>query len=131
MNRKKAEKNITDQELANAIIDAIQEIKGKEIVKIDLQKTGNAICDFFIICQADSTTHVNAIAENIEKTLWEQNKVYPHHVEGKENGLWVLLDFYNVIVHVFQQEYRNFYKLEDLWADGKIEKIKEPVKVTA
>jgi ribosome-associated protein len=121
MRKKKAE--LTDESLVNVIIEAIQEKKGEQIVKVDLRELKNTLCDYFIICQGESNTKVNALAENVERQASLKLKTHPHHIEGRENSQWILLDFFNVIVHVFQEESREFYKLEDLWRDGKLEII--------
>lgn len=123
MRKKKFE--ATDELLTKVIIEAIQEKKGHGLIKIDLKNLKNNLCDYFIICDGESNTQVNALAENIEKQTYLQLKTQPHHIEGRENSQWILLDFFSVIVHVFQKEYRNFYKLEDLWSDGKLEIIQE------
>ncbi len=105
------------------IIEAIQEKKGHQIVTIDLSQVENSICDCFIICHGESVTQVGAITESIEKKLKEEAKIRAHHVEGLLNSQWVLLDFFDILVHVFQEEYRSFYKLEELWADGKVKRV--------
>jgi ribosome-associated protein len=102
------------------IVEAIREKKGHQIVSIDLSEVENSICDFFIICHGESVTQVGAITESIEKKLKEEARIRAHHVEGLQNSQWVLLDYYDILVHVFQEEFRGFYKLEELWADGKI-----------
>jgi len=102
------------------IIEAIREKKGHEIVTIDLSQVENSICDCFIICHGESVTQVGAITESIEKNLKENAGIRAHHVEGLRNSQWVLLDFFDVLVHVFLKEYRSFFKLEELWADGKV-----------
>ncbi len=104
------------------IIEAIREKKGHEIVTIDLSQVENSICDCFIICHGESVTQVGAITESIEKNLKENAGIRAHHVEGLRNSQWVLLDFFDVLVHVFLKEYRSFFKLEELWADGKVAK---------
>lgn len=104
------------------IIEAIREKKGHEIVSIDLSQIENSICDCFIICHGESVTQVGAITESIEKNLKESAGIRAHHVEGLRNSQWVLLDFFDVLVHVFLEEYRSFFKLEELWADGKVRK---------
>jgi ribosome-associated protein len=81
------------------------------------------MCDYFIICQGESTTKVQALAENVEKEAYLKLNTQPHHIEGRENSQWILIDFFSVVVHVFQEESREFYKLEDLWRDGKLEFI--------
>jgi ribosome-associated protein len=116
---------IEDESLVSAIIEAIREKKGKNIVKLDLRELKNTICDYFIICEGDSTTQVNALADNVEKQTYIQLSNSPHHIEGRENAQWILLDYFSVIVHVFQKDNRDFYKLEDLWSDGKIEIFEE------
>lgn len=105
------------------IIEAIEEKKGHQIVSIDLSKIENSICDCFIICHGESVTQVGAITESIERKLKEKAGVRAHHVEGLQNSQWVLLDFFDILVHVFQQEYRAFYQLEELWADGDVRKV--------
>jgi len=116
---------VEDETLVNVIIEAIKEKKGKNIVKIDLRQLKNTLCDYFIICEGDSSTQVNVLADNIEKQTYIQLSSSPHHIEGRENAQWILLDYFNVITHVFQKDNRDFYKLEDLWSDGNTEVIKE------
>jgi ribosome-associated protein len=123
MRKKKTE--LSDELLVDVIIEAIQEKKGEQIVKIDLRELKNTLCDYFIICQGESNTKVNALAENIERQAYLKLKTQPHHIEGRENSQWILLDFFSVIVHIFQNESRGFYKLEDLWCDGKLEIIRD------
>ncbi|MFO7934239.1 MAG: ribosome silencing factor [Bacteroidales bacterium] len=105
------------------IIQAIQEKKGKEITSIDLSEVENSICDCFIICHGDSNTQVDAITGSIEKKLKEDAGIRAHHVEGLQNSQWVLMDYFDILVHVFQKEFRTFYNLEELWADGEIVKL--------
>jgi len=119
---KKIQNDNTEQ-LVGSIIEGIQELKGKSVVKIDLKEIKNTICDYFIICEGDSNVHVSAIADSVERFAFLQLKEKPRHIEGLENAHWVLLDFFGIVVHIFQSEYRNFYKLEDLWSDGKLVKI--------
>ncbi len=107
--------------LGMTIIDCIQEKKGSDIVQINLTKTDNSVCDFFIIAHGDSNTQVKAIAAHIEDYLKKQCKIRPLHTEGYENAQWVLLDYNSIVVHIFQQEIREYYKLEELWADAEIE----------
>lgn len=116
---------ITAEKLAEIIVAGIQERKGKNIVKINLSKIKNIFTDFFVICSGDSNTHVRAISESIEKEVKEKLGMNAYHKEGVENSFWVLLDYGNIIVHIFQPETRDFYNLEELWADGEIENIKD------
>jgi len=112
------------------ILEAIREKKGHQIVSIDLSEVENSICDFFIICHGESVTQVGAITESIEKKLKEEALVRAHHVEGLQNSQWVLLDYFDILVHVFQEEYRSFFRLEELWADGKVTRVAEKVKTS-
>jgi len=107
------------------ILEAIREKKGHQIVSIDLSDVENSICDFFIICHGESVTQVGAITESIEKKLKEEARIRAHHVEGLQNSQWVLLDYFDILVHVFQEEFRSFFKLEELWADGKVTRVTE------
>jgi len=109
--------------LGRKIIDCIQEKKGSGIVQINLTKIDNSVCEYFIVAHADSNTQVKAIASFIENHLRKQYKIKPLHSEGYENAQWVLLDYNSIIVHIFQQETRNYYKLEELWADAELEII--------
>lgn len=109
--------------LGRTIIDCIQEKKGSGIVQINLTKIDNSVCEYFIVAHADSNTQVKAIASHIENHLRKQYKIKPLHSEGYENAQWVLLDYNSIIVHIFQQETRNYYKLEELWADAELEII--------
>ncbi len=107
------------------IIEAIRDKKGEHITTIDLRNISDAVVDFFVLCDANSSTQVKAISESIEeKTRTELNEK-PWHIEGIEHREWILLDYINVVVHVFQKEIRNFYRLEDLWSDGIIEEHKD------
>lgn len=115
----------TPEELGRIIIECIQEKKGSGIVQINLTKTDNSVCDFFIIAHGDSNTQVKAIAAHIENYLRKQHKIRPLHAEGYENAQWVLLDYNSIIVHIFQRETREYYKLEELWADAELEIISE------
>jgi ribosome-associated protein len=107
------------------ILEAIREKKGHEIVSIDLSEVENSICDCFIICHGESVTQVGAITESIERKLKDEALIKAHHVEGLQNSQWVLLDYFDILVHVFQEEFRAFYRLEELWADGKVTKVTE------
>lgn len=111
------------QELKAAIITAIEDKKGQNIVSIEIGKIENSITDFFIICNAQSNTQVNAISDGIEKDVRKKLKERPWKVEGRTNSQWIVLDYSSIIVHVFQTPYREFYKLEELWADAPVEVI--------
>tara|TARA_B100001105_G_scaffold189140_1_gene153440 strand:+ start:234 stop:611 length:378 start_codon:yes stop_codon:yes gene_type:complete len=111
--------------LVKAIIDSIKQHKGKEVVSLDLRKIETAVCDFFIICHGTSNTHIASIAENVRKEISKQMKEKPWHTEGEANKEWVLMDYFNVVVHIFNKEKREFYKLENLWADANIKYIEQ------
>ena len=106
------------EKLTGTIIRAIQDKKGKNIVSLDLSKIDGAICSCFIVCNADSTTQVAAIAAGIEEQLFEPLGEKVWRVEGQQNALWIAMDYVDVVVHIFQTELREFYKLEELWADA-------------
>jgi len=105
--------------LVNCIVDAILDKKGKEVVSLEIGKLPNSVCDYFIICHADSTTQVHAIAENIEVKVREQLNEKVWKSAGYDNSIWVVLDYVNVVVHIFQTEWRSYYKIEELWADAQ------------
>ena len=106
------------EKLTGTIIRAIQDKKGKNIVSLDLSKIDGAICSCFIVCNADSTTQVAAIAAGIEEQALETLGEKVWRVEGQQNALWIAMDYVDVVVHIFQTELREFYKLEELWADA-------------
>jgi ribosome-associated protein len=109
--------------LAAQIIEGIKEKKGLDIVQIDLRKIGNSISDFFIVCHGSSNRQVDAIAESVLDVVRESIGDRPNSVEGRTNAEWILLDYVDVVVHVFQEKMREMYSLEDLWADAPLEKI--------
>ena len=111
--------------LGRKIIECIQEKKGSGIVQINLTNTNNSVCEFFIIAHGDSSTQVKAIASHIKDHLKKQYQIRPLHTEGYENAQWILLDYNSILVHIFQQETREYYKLEELWADAELEIISE------
>lgn len=100
------------------LADAIQDKKGQDVISLDLRKIEGAIADYFVICNADSTTNVSAIADNVIKEMKEQLGLKPFRMQGLENNFWIILDYGNIVVHIFQTPYREFYRLEDLWADA-------------
>lgn len=112
----------TDVLLAN-IIKGIEEVKGNDIDILDLREIDTAVCDYFIICNGNSNTQVNAIVNSIQKLVSKELKDKPWHVEGTDNGEWVLMDYVNIVVHVFQKQIREFYNIEGLWGDAKITSI--------
>ena len=109
--------------LTDAIVEGILEVKGRNISVLNLQGIHNRVCDYFIICQADSNTQVNAIAGSVEVMVKKLTGERPYRKEGFENSEWILVDYVNVVVHIFQTEVRNFYNLESLWADAEVTEI--------
>jgi len=107
-----------DNLLNSLIVDAIQDIKGKNIIKLDLRKIGDAPADFFIICEGDSSTQVRAISQHVSKKVAFELGMQPAKIEGANSASWVLVDYFNTIVHVFYPETREFYDIEDLWSDA-------------
>jgi len=107
-------------ELIALILHGIEEVKGLEINLLDLRDIENTVCDYFVICNGTSNTHVNAIVNSVQKTVSKGIKDKPWHVEGSDNAEWVLLDYVNVVVHVFQKQVRDFYDIEGLWGDAKV-----------
>lgn len=105
-------------DIVKVIADAMLEKKGQEVVALDLRKIGTAVSDHFIVCHADSTTNVVAIADNVEDRVAEKCRRSVIRAQGRENAFWIILDYGDIVVHVFQTVYRSFYRLEDLWADA-------------
>ncbi len=116
-------KKDANQLLVDAAVEGIQEVKGKEISILDLRGIHNRVCDYYIICQADSSTQVNAIAGSVETMVKKRVGERPYHTEGFQNSEWILVDYVTVVVHVFQSEVREFYNLESLWADAEVTNI--------
>lgn len=106
------------EKLIETIVGAIQDKKGKDIVSLNLEGFDGAICSHFVVCNADSTTQVSAIADGIEEKVYEVLRENPWRVEGKQTSLWVALDYIDVVVHIFQSDLRDYYRLEELWADA-------------
>ncbi|NOZ34358.1 MAG: ribosome silencing factor [Chlorobi bacterium] len=112
------------QKLLKAILEGMTEKKAKNIVKIDFKGTQNSITDFFIICEAETDRQVEAVADSVERFVRKETGDKVFHKEGYDNAEWIILDYFDVVVHVFRSEFRNTYKLEDLWADAEISEIK-------
>jgi ribosome-associated protein len=101
----------------------MQEKKAQEIVVMDLRGVNNAFTDFFVICSGTSDTQIEAIADSVDKEVWESGKIHVRAMEGKANREWILMDYYDVIVHVFLKDKRTFFKLEELWGDAEFTNI--------
>ena len=101
-------------------IHGIQEKKGNEIVRLDLRNINSSVADYFIVCHAESSTQVRAIASSVEEEVFKASKQHPYRIEGLEHGEWVLLDYIDVVVHIFKTDKREFYGIEDLWGDAEM-----------
>lgn len=121
--RKRALRTEGSEILTGSVIEGMQEKKGQEIVSIDIRNFKSAVADFFVICHAESRPHVEAIADSVEETVFKNSGELPAHVEGKENAEWILLDYSNVVVHIFRKEKREFFGIERLWADARIRTV--------
>jgi ribosome-associated protein len=106
--------------LLEVLISAMQEKKAKNLISIDISGIENSVTNYFVICSATSTIQVDSIYDNILKYVFEELDIKPFHKEGYENSEWILIDYFDIVVHIFLEDIRNFYKLEDLWADGTI-----------
>jgi ribosome-associated protein len=119
--RKSVARLTKNAKIIKAIIHAIQEKKGENIISLDLRKIPEAVADFFIICEASSTVQVKAIADFVEEHIRKTVKETPYHHEGFQAAHWIVVDYVNVVVHIMQTETRKFYKLEEMWSDGSSE----------
>ncbi len=117
---KKKESKKTFPALVEAIVEGMENLKASNITILDLTELENSVCDYFIISEGTSNTQVKAISNSIEEQVRKSLTEKPWHVEGKENAEWVLMDYVNTVVHIFQSETRRFFDLESLWGDAKI-----------
>lgn len=120
-----SKKHISTDQLITIAIKAIDELKGEDIQLIDLREIDNTICDYFLVCSGTSNTHVGAIAGSVKKIVGKEAQEKPFHIEGESLANWILMDYVNVIVHVFQKPTRELYDIEGLWGDAKITKISQ------
>ncbi len=116
-------KNNSVDDLLVLLIKGIEDVKGQDINILDLRQIENSVCDYFVVCNGSSNTQVNAIVNSVQRVVSKEIKDKPWHVEGSENGEWVLMDYVSVVVHVFQKHIREYYNIEDLWGDAKITSI--------
>jgi len=120
-------KKASADELIALILQGIEDVKGQDIILLDLREIENTVCDYFIICNGTSNTQVNAIVGSIQKTVSKAIQDKPWHIEGQDNAEWVLMDYVNVVVHVFQKHVRDFYDIEGLWGDAKFTTIESSI----
>ena len=116
-------KPVNTDDLISVIIKGIDDVKGDDIQLLDLREIENTVCDYFIICSGSSNTQVNAITGSIQKLVSKELKDNPWHIEGQNNSEWILMDYVNVVVHVFQKHIREFYDIESLWGDAIVTEI--------
>ncbi len=105
-------------ELVALIVDSIQDIKGKNLITLDLSKIEDAPADYFIICSGESSTQIRAISQNVSRRIKNELGLSPSHTEGTNDARWCLVDYFDIVVHVFYPETRDYYDLEDLWSDA-------------
>ena len=123
--KEKKSSEISSTELSKLVVKGMQEKKGQDIVVMDLRKVKSAFTDYFVICSGSSDTQIDAIAESVDVEVYKAIKQLPFHKEGRENKEWILLDYVDVVVHVFKKEKRDFFRLEELWGDAQFTYIKE------
>ncbi|KQB99140.1 ribosome silencing factor [Pedobacter sp. Hv1] len=105
--------------LSEIAIQGIQEKKGHDIVRLDLRELNSSVSDYFVVCNADSSTQVKAIADSVEDEIYKLTQTHPWRKEGLDNAEWIILDYFDVVVHIFRTEKRDFYGIEDLWGDAE------------
>ena len=115
--------NSNEDALISNIVLGIDNVKGIDVSLLDLRDIENTVCSYFVVYTGTSNTHVNAIVSAIKKTVSKELKEKPFHIEGNDNAEWVLIDYVNVVVHVFQKQTRDYYNIEELWGDAKTTKI--------
>ena len=116
---------ISAKSLTDLAIKGLQELKGQKIIRMDLRDVEGAVTDYFVICTGSSDRHVSSLAESVMDVVKESASEKPINKECLNAGEWVLLDYVNVVVHIFQQDTRDFYRLEALWGDAEVEAIEE------
>jgi ribosome-associated protein len=118
-------KKIEKKELLDVIVEGMQELKAQDIVVMDLRDLESSVADYFVIATGTSTTQVEGICNSVEKFTEEILEELPRRIEGKRNAKWILMDYFNIIVHIFDEETRSFYALEQLWGDAEINRIED------
>jgi ribosome-associated protein len=121
----KKRKGSDSEKLCDAIVKGMQEKKAADILVMDLRKVKNAVADFFVICSGGSDKQLDAIAQSIDEEVYKSVKENPWHVEGKNNKEWMLLDYFDVVAHVFRKDRRDFFALEKLWGDAEMTEIQD------
>ncbi|TAE29797.1 MAG: ribosome silencing factor [Cytophagales bacterium] len=116
---------VTSEQLRDLIVKGMQEKKAVDVVVMDLREVKNAICDYFVICSGNSDTQIDAIAQSVDEEVHRSTGINPWHQEGKANREWILLDYVDVVAHVFKKDRREFYDLEQLWGDADVQYLDE------
>jgi ribosome-associated protein len=119
----KKRKGASSETLSDVIVKGMQEKKASDIVVMDLRKIKNAVADFFVICSGNSDKQLDAISDSIDAEVFKKFQENPWHTEGKNNKEWMLLDYINVVAHVFRKDRREYYALERLWGDADITEV--------
>lgn len=107
-------------DISEVIVHGIQEKKGNDIVRLDLRNIHSSVADFFVVCHAESSTQVKAIANSVDEEVFKALGIEPYRKEGLQNAEWILLDYFDVVVHIFKTDKREFYGIEDLWGDAEM-----------
>lgn len=122
-------KPIVKNNLKNLIIYGLQEKKAIDIAVMDLRKIKNTVCDFFIVCSGNSSTQTNALKDSVEKEVFQVMGEDPNCVEGQQQGEWILMDYFDIVVHIFRKDKRTFYGLEELWGDAEVTRVTEDISL--
>lgn len=125
MDMKGTSNTISSDELSQLVIAGIQEKKGSDIVLIDLKNINAAVADYFVICTGNSDTQLDAISDEVQRHVEKEADDFPRHVEGRQSREWILMDYVDVVVHIFKNDKREFYGLESLWGDAKAIRIED------
>lgn len=120
----KSEKTGDSILISNLVVHGMQEKKGNDIARLDLRNINSSVSDYFVICHADSSNQMRALADSVEEEVFKGSKQRPWRIEGYANGEWILLDYVDVVVHIFKSDKREYYGIEDLWGDAKTERYK-------
>lgn len=123
--RSKQTEEFTAEQFRDFVVQGMLEKKGQDVVVMDLRNVKNAICDYFVLCSGTSDTQIDAISQSVEEEVYKATRQDPWHREGKLNREWILLDYVDVVAHVFKKERRAFYDLEQLWGDAEIHEVDE------
>ncbi len=121
--RKRKSKALSSEQLSSLVVQGMQEKKAEDIIILDMRQVKNAVTDYFVICSGNSDTHVDSITNSVEEQVYKNLSEDPWHKEGKANREWILLDYVDVVAHVFKKDRRSFYALEDLWGDAPFTRV--------